>query len=663
MANRYTNLTPSAYTPLTLEEIAMVPAMKRKQHDTVLAQQEAIRTGLAKTDPYTKHFDEALRLKQGIEGKMDATALELSEQGISQDMIGKTIGLNREYQDLMSPTGKLGQINAEKLNIAKLNEEYDKLGQQKGWSQATIEEHKNKAIADYNDLDKSPIYDPATGRITQYKGPGDIANKVDYAKLMDSYASNAKMSTTEFSKAAQELAVDEASGQNVVNGSSYSTKFGNNYQRVLDAYNTMKRELNDPTSEVHKSMIYEGRNPKDLIGQLANQSEIYKQKVSAVEKGNTINPVGTPKDKDGSGTIISNDSSLESTAVNHDNYSGALDEIKTLTANKGKLSPTEAARLDDLLELRRDADTKLNKNKEYVLLDSKRKKILADAKAIGDEHKIVRKPGMTDAEYVSEIQMNVPTFNGKSQSLKAAKLGNQLRDLDSKYTELKDKAWNNSSSVRHNYSYMPTTPKEESVWNLHNENVYNTLRGVPNLGNILDLTSIATTSGNRKDLNSSDVGNVQQLLKNGDPKSFKINNIKTYGDGKTPEITMTFNTGKGASNYDLKGVQGEADEYGGAEKPVTVTFKLKKFSNAFDAGSAKGYKSLSGAIADFWKDKGGVNEITGNFQGSEVSNALIENEYAGISDKELTERAQVDSDAREALMIRIARVEAKNKKK
>lgn len=664
MANRYSNLTPSAYTPLTLEEIAMVPAMKRKQHDQVLSQQELIRSGLAKVDPYSKHFDEALRLKNEMESKIDATATELSQNGINNDMIGKTIGLNREFQDLVSPTGKLGQINAEKQNILKLNEDYDKLGKEKNWSQETLDYWKNKALKEYNE---SPIYNDK-GRLNTYTGPQGIANKIDYAKAMDAYAGNAKLSTNEFAQAAQQLSQDEASGQDIVKGSSISKKYGSNYKAVLDAYNTMKREMSDPTSEIYKSIKYEGRNPQELLKTMASQSNIYKQKVSEIDRKSTIDPYNPTKAEGdgeglGSGTIISNDSTLQSNTAEHATYTDALNEVKRLAASKGKLSPADAAKLDDLNELRRDADSKLNKNKDFVALNVKRKSILDQAKKLGDQYKIVRKPGMSDSDYISEIRYNVPTFNGKSSSLNAAKLGNDLRQLDDKYTELKNKAWSESSSTRHNYSYMPSTPKEESEWNLHNENIYNTLKGVPSLGNILDLTSIATPSGNRKDLNSKDVTNVQDLLKNGDPKTFKINNIKTYGDGKTPEITMTFNTGKGASDYDIEGsTEAGGDEYGGAEKPVTVTFKLKKFSNAFDAGSAAGYKSLSGAIADFWKNKGGINEVTGNFQGSEVSNALIENEYAGVSDKELTERAMIDSDAREALMLRITKAVAKNKK-
>ena len=59
--NRYTSLTPSTYNPLSMQEIMMTPLAMRKQHDDLLAQQEAVRAGLAKVDPDKKHFNEAIQ--------------------------------------------------------------------------------------------------------------------------------------------------------------------------------------------------------------------------------------------------------------------------------------------------------------------------------------------------------------------------------------------------------------------------------------------------------------------------------------------------------------------------------------------------------------------------------------------------------------------------
>lgn len=296
--NRYSEISPSAYSPMTFEEIAMVPLMKRKQHDDVLAKQELIRAGLAKVDPYKKHFDEAIKLKQEMESQLDNTATELSKNGINNDMIGKTIALNRQFNDLVSPTGKLGQINAEKINIAKINDEYDKLAAANKWSPAESEYWKNKALDEYN---SKPIYDD-TGKLLNYTSPTAAPTRIDYSKKMDDYASRAGMNTSEFAEAAQELARDEASGQSAVKGSSYSKKWGDNYKQVKAAYDTMKREMTDPTSDVYKSMEYERRSAPNLLETINRQADIYKKKIYSEESGSTINPYGSA-DKTNTGGI------------------------------------------------------------------------------------------------------------------------------------------------------------------------------------------------------------------------------------------------------------------------------------------------------------------------------------------------------------------------
>jgi len=296
--NRFSNYTPSAYSPMSFEEIAIVPMMKRKQHDEILAKQELVRAGLAKVDPYKKHFDEAIKLKQEMESQLDNTATELSKNGINNDMIGKTIALNRQYQDLISPTGKLGQINAEKINIAKINDEYDKLAAANKWSPAESEYWKNKALDEYN---SKPIYDD-TGKLLNYTSPTAAPTRIDYSKKMDDYASRAGMNTSEFAEAAQELARDEASGQSAVKGSSYSKKWGNNYKQVKAAYDTMKREMTDPTSDVYKSMEYERRSAPNLLETINRQADIYKKKIYSEESGSTINPYGSA-DKTNTGGI------------------------------------------------------------------------------------------------------------------------------------------------------------------------------------------------------------------------------------------------------------------------------------------------------------------------------------------------------------------------
>ncbi len=133
--NRYTQLSPSQFSPLSLEEIMLVPSMKRKQHDDILAKQEILRGELAKVDPLDVHLDEAVKLREEMNNKLTAQAEQLANSGIDPNTQGQFLALNREYQNLTGPTGRIGQINqAKKVYYDNMNSYIKDATENKKWS-------------------------------------------------------------------------------------------------------------------------------------------------------------------------------------------------------------------------------------------------------------------------------------------------------------------------------------------------------------------------------------------------------------------------------------------------------------------------------------------------------------------------------------------------
>lgn len=158
MANRYSNLTPSQFNPMSLQEIMMVPLMQRQKHDQLIAQQEMLRQGLAKVDPLDVHMNEALNVKSGIENKLASQAEILSREGINPNTQGDFLALNREYQNLISPTGRLGQINAAKQAYAKnFNDYLEDAQKTKGWSRERALVNWNKFANQYTGFEGDKI--------------------------------------------------------------------------------------------------------------------------------------------------------------------------------------------------------------------------------------------------------------------------------------------------------------------------------------------------------------------------------------------------------------------------------------------------------------------------------------------------------------------------
>lgn len=158
MANRYSQITPSQFNPMSLQEVMMVPLMQRQKHDQLIAQQEMLRQGLAKVDPLDVHMNEALNVKSGIENKLVSQAELLSREGINSNTQGDFLALNREYQNLISPTGRLGQINAAKQIYNQNFKDYLEDAQKtKGWSRERALVNWNKFSNQYTGFDNDKI--------------------------------------------------------------------------------------------------------------------------------------------------------------------------------------------------------------------------------------------------------------------------------------------------------------------------------------------------------------------------------------------------------------------------------------------------------------------------------------------------------------------------
>lgn len=660
--NRFDNGSVSAYTPQSLQELAFTPLIKRQQHDEIsksLAKLNAI-----VVDPLSKHRDEAIKLKQDFEKKLENLSGELASKGI--DGLGKEAfyKLQKERNDLIAPTGRIGQINDAKIDYNKQKEDFIKNAEQQKIGRDRALQLWNEKTKDYSGYDNNRNILNIT--------PQGVAAHQDYEDDLLKYHSILGK-TTNSAKSSGYSIVDsgQGDGSKVMIDRVGNIVHSDNIAQLNEAIKGFSLKWINPTGEGTKYAKDAGLNI--TANKVLSDFNAMTEKSNIDNRGQQTQYIPGKSSRDGenpndsSGIIISNDSTLTSDATSKTTYSDAHNEIKRLQSSPS-LSPIDKAKLEDLKELRQNADNKLKQNKNYSILDSRFKTEYSKWEKLASKMDLSTQEKEAIKKYPNVLpqilfSLGIGRFKGSKNDpdlklLMEDKNLSSIYDILNKRQKIKDDVWKESSSLRHNYSYLPSTPKEEGVWNLHNENVYNTLKGIPDLNNVLDLTSVYTTGGTNKNITPEDVKNIQTLLKNGDPKSFKINNVKTYGDNKTPEVTMTFNTNEDAPEFDSKGVKWD-DEYGGSKKPVTVTFKLKKFSNSFDTGSAAGYKNLTGAIANFWKDKGGINEITGNFQGAEVYNSMIENTYSNIPDKELYARAQSDADAREALLIRVAKHQAK----
>lgn len=110
MANRFSQISTSMYSPLSLDEIMTIPLAKQRQHDAVQAGADEL--GMLKSNKLAGDSgvvnSELDRLRSGS----DEISQILSERGVSSDVLGKFKSLKRDKDSSFGSEGKVGIAQA-----------------------------------------------------------------------------------------------------------------------------------------------------------------------------------------------------------------------------------------------------------------------------------------------------------------------------------------------------------------------------------------------------------------------------------------------------------------------------------------------------------------------------------------------------------------------
>ena len=119
--NRYDVASVAKFSPLSFNELAAAPTMMRQKHDASIAQAEALRI---KANPLDKHLNRTLEIKNQMDAEIAKNVDTLNKEGYNPTTFQNITKLNRQYQDMISPTGEIGQINNAKVVYDKAKEDF-----------------------------------------------------------------------------------------------------------------------------------------------------------------------------------------------------------------------------------------------------------------------------------------------------------------------------------------------------------------------------------------------------------------------------------------------------------------------------------------------------------------------------------------------------------
>jgi len=266
--NRYTNIQPAQYNPMSLQELMLVPQYKRTQHDNLLEAGSAINEGLLQVNPLDIHSDAARKEQEKISNSIQSQVDLLSKEGFNPNSKQAFFDLNKQYNQAIAPTGTLGRINNAKQILeankkahidAAIKEGFTGDAALRNWQQ-----HEQKYIQEYQE----------TGKINPISELG-APKYVDYLDTATNLFKDAGFTELDLAGGViSRLVTTDPKGQYVLNeGGGKITK--NNIGQLTKAVEWLNNNITNPNSQIGQSIQYEGKSPLQVLNEIGNLAEVY----------------------------------------------------------------------------------------------------------------------------------------------------------------------------------------------------------------------------------------------------------------------------------------------------------------------------------------------------------------------------------------------------
>lgn len=248
VANRYSDIRPSQYNPMSLQDLMMVPQYKRAQHDSLLGASSQLETELAKVDPLAYHSEAAAQEQARIQEQIRSQVELLNKEGFNNNSKQNLFKINRDYQKSISPTGAIGKINnAKQVLEANRKAHIDqsiKAGNSYEDAVRNWQMHEQQYATEYQN----------TGQITQI-GQLGAPEYIDYIKEASEVFKGLGYTSDDIANGAlSQIVYDPEVGSYVETKGGSSSGFKTNKEHVSKALNILNLQLRDPNSKLRQSL-------------------------------------------------------------------------------------------------------------------------------------------------------------------------------------------------------------------------------------------------------------------------------------------------------------------------------------------------------------------------------------------------------------------------
>ena len=265
-ANRFTTITPGNYNPMSLQELMLAPSYKRSEHDKLLESAAVLDTELAKVNPLAVHNDAARQEQERLYNNIQEQVELLNNEGFNPSSKSAFLKLHKDYQQSISPTGRLGRINAAKEALEANKAAYLESQSQQGGSMEA-------ALQNWMDFERDYVNRfVETGEVVPI-GQKFAPKYYDYLSEFQKLAAAAGVTGTDILRGDGDIVQDQL-GNYVVN--TETRQGGTSNREQLEALaNWMNNLVNNPNSDAYKSIIHERKSPESVLNELAGMQDIF----------------------------------------------------------------------------------------------------------------------------------------------------------------------------------------------------------------------------------------------------------------------------------------------------------------------------------------------------------------------------------------------------
>ena len=612
--NRYDVASVAKFSPLSFNELAAAPTMMRQKHDASIAQAEALRI---QADPLKEHAVRALEIKNQMDAEIAKNVDILNKEGYNPTTFQNIIKLNRQYNDMISPTGEIGIINAAKIAEAKAKEDFMK-NADKSFGQNVLEqrwlEHRQK-YADINGRDKD-------GKIINIDNLGS-------PKYVDLDTGIKDVLSTLGSTTREKLLNSGLHFQNtdygpVMVNSQGSVVTETNDKQLNDALNALKTRFINKTGEGRISRDFEGRTAdEDLvyINSRISAANIYKQNKDYKTNYDVISTGGGPGD--GGGTPGSLLTDVVTEAGDKDkSYGQAMQRVSELKAKKAKtggLTSSEQMDLEKYSAQVNAGNTALvnarKNDKEFASFEKEyqesfnefNKKIPASLKT----------PWINEAKdaktKMDRILSSAKRLNFSSQDIaKIEKEYHKVINAGKKYFDKRQQIFSKSNDYYTSYTNVPVSPDSKKEYDALNETLLSVLKNSSSANGNNIIYSVKDENGKFKPLGgntgreSEDYDGIVGLL--GNSKNVKIVDFSDVYDTGIPTMTIEADMGDSESTYDLAGIGSGSKNIGGKGNKVTFKVNMNNLRTSHDGSATVDPGNFSSKFIRYLYNQGGKNK-------------------------------------------------------